>query len=46
MGEALANKVDQHLLQLVCLAARAAETTSGTGGGSEIVDAEIGRAHV
>jgi hypothetical protein len=40
MGEALANKVDQHLLQLVCLAARAAETTSGTGGGSEIVDAD------
>ena len=40
MGEALANKVDQHLLQLVCLAARAAETTSGTGGGNEIVDAD------
>jgi len=40
MGNALAKKVDQHLLQLVCLAARAATTVTGGSGGSEIVDSD------
>lgn len=40
MGSALANKVDQHLLQLSVLAARGSATISGGNGGSVITDAD------
>ena len=40
MGEALANKIDQHLLQLIVLAARSSATTNGTGSGNVITDAD------
>jgi N4-gp56 family major capsid protein len=41
MGQALGNKVDQHLLQLVVLAsAAAANVTGGTGGDQKVVDAD------
>ena len=40
MGEALARKIDEHLLQLVVLAARSSATTNGTGSGNVIVDAD------
>ena len=40
MGRALANKVDQHLLQLAVLASQASATISGGSGGTEITDAD------
>ena len=40
MGRALANKVDQHLLQLSVLAARAATTITGGNAGTEITDSD------
>lgn len=40
MGRALANKVDQHLLQLSVLASQASATISGGNGGTEITDAD------
>jgi hypothetical protein len=40
MGRALANKVDQHLLQLSVLAAQASATISGGNGGTQITDAD------
>ena len=40
MGEALALKVDRHLLQLAVLAARASTTVTGESGGSVITDAD------
>ena len=40
MGEALARKIDQHLLQLVVLAARGSATVNGENGGSVITDAD------
>ena len=40
MGQALAKKVDQHLLQLVVLASAGASTITGGNGGSNIVDAD------
>ncbi len=40
MGNSLANKVDQHLLQLMVLAARASANVSGGNGGSVITDAD------
>ena len=40
MGRALANKVDQHLLQLSVLAAQASATITGGNGGTEITDAD------
>ena len=40
MGRALANKVDQHLLQLSVLAAQASATITGGNGGTQITDAD------
>jgi hypothetical protein len=40
MGEALAKTIDQHLLQLVVLAARGSATVTGETGGSVITDAD------
>lgn len=40
MGRALANKVDQHLLQLSVLASQASATISGGNGGTQITDAD------
>ena len=40
MGNALARTVDQHLLQLSILAARASTTVSGENGGDAITDAD------
>lgn len=41
MGRALANKVDQHLLQLAVLASQASTTISGlSNGGTQITDAD------
>ena len=40
MGEALASRVDKHLLQLICLAARSSANTNGTGSGNQITDAD------
>lgn len=40
MGQSLAKKVDQHLLQLVVLAARASANVTGGNGGSAITDAD------
>lgn len=40
MGEALARKIDQHLLQLVVLAARGSATVNGETGGSVITDSD------
>ena len=40
MGRALANKVDQHLLQLSVLAAQASATITGGDGGTQITDAD------
>ena len=41
MGQSLAKKVDQHLLQLVVLASAAAATiTGGTGGDQKVTDAD------
>ena len=40
MGNALAKKVDQHLLQLAVLAARAATTVTGGTGGTVITDSD------
>ena len=40
MGEALAQKIDAHLLQLTVLAARASATVTGESGGSVITDAD------
>jgi hypothetical protein len=36
LGYALANKMDRHLLQLMCMAARAAATITGGFGGSQL----------
>jgi len=40
MGQALAKKVDQHLLQLIVLASAGASTITGGNGGSNVVDAD------
>ena len=40
MGRALANKVDQHLLQLSVLAAQASATITGGDAGTQITDAD------
>ena len=40
MGQALAKKVDQHLLQLVVLASAGSATITGGNGGSNVVDAD------
>ena len=40
MGRALANKVDQHLLQLSVLAAAASTTITGGSGGENVIDAD------
>jgi len=40
MGQALAKKVDQHLLQLVVLASAAATTITGGNGGLQITDSD------
>ena len=40
MGQALAKKVDQHLLQLAVLASQASAGVSGGNGGTEITDAD------
>ena len=40
MGQSLAKKVDQHLLQLVVLASAGSATITGGNGGSNIVDAD------
>ncbi len=40
MGRALANKVDQHLLQLAVLASQGSATITGGNGGTEITDAD------
>ena len=40
MGRALANKVDQHLLQLSVLAAAASTTITGGNGGTSVTDAD------
>lgn len=40
MGRALANKVDQHLLQLAVLSAQASATITGGNGGTQITDAD------
>jgi len=40
MGRALANKVDQHLLQLAVLAAQASATITGGNGGHQVTDAD------
>jgi hypothetical protein len=40
MGRALANKVDQHLLQLTVLAAAASTTITGGSGGENVIDAD------
>ena len=40
MGQALAKKVDQHLLQLTVLASQAATTITGGSGGTQITDAD------
>lgn len=40
MGRALANKVDQHLLQLAVLASQATTTITGGSGGTVITDAD------
>ena len=40
MGRALANKVDQHLLQLAVLSAQASATITGGDGGTQITDAD------
>ncbi len=40
MGRALANKVDQHLLQLTVLAAAASTTITGGSGGTSVTDAD------
>jgi hypothetical protein len=41
LSRALAKKADQQLLQVACLAARAAATITGGNGGSALVDAAI-----
>jgi hypothetical protein len=41
LGRALAIKIDKHLLQVACLAARASATITGGNGGSALVDASI-----
>ena len=40
MGQALAKKVDQHLLQLIVLASAGASTITGGNGGSNVIDAD------
>jgi len=40
MGQALAKKVDQHLLQLTVLASQAATTITGGSGGTQITDSD------
>ena len=40
MGQSLAKKVDQHLLQLVVLASAGSATITGGNGGSNVVDAD------
>jgi len=40
MGRALANKIDQHLLQLVVLASQASATITGGNSGASITDAD------
>ena len=40
MGRALANKVDQNLIQLAVLASQASSTITGGNGGEEITDAD------
>jgi len=40
MGRALANKVDQHLLQLTVLAAAASTTITGGSGGTNVIDSD------
>ena len=40
MGRALANKVDQNLIQLAVLASQASATITGGNGGEEITDAD------
>ena len=40
MGQALAKKVDQHLLQLTVLASQASATITGGSGGTQITDAD------
>jgi N4-gp56 family major capsid protein len=40
MGQSLAKKIDQHLLQLVVLASAGSATISGGNGGSNVVDAD------
>jgi N4-gp56 family major capsid protein len=40
MGQALAKKVDQHLLQLVVLASAGSATITGGNGGSNVIDAD------
>ena len=40
MGQALAKKVDQHLLQLTVLASQASATITGGQGGTQITDAD------
>ena len=40
MGRALANKVDQHLLQLAVLSAQASATITGGNGGHQVTDAD------
>jgi len=40
MGQSLAKKVDQHLLQLTVLASQASATISGGNGGTQITDAD------
>ena len=40
MGQALAKKVDQHLLQLVVLASAGSANVTGGAGGSNVVDAD------
>ena len=40
MGQSLAKKIDQHLLQLVVLASAGSATITGGNGGSNVVDAD------
>ena len=40
MGQALAKKVDQHLLQLTVLASAASATISGGNTGGSVIDAD------
>ena len=40
MGQSLAKKVDQHLLQLVVLASAGSATITGGNGGSNVIDAD------